>query len=279
MIFFNQTYRTVLLISFGGLIGCDDGQKAQNAAQLREISMENMVPIPGGRFQMGDFGPLFDEKLPYSSDPSTRPLHWVSLHDFKMGKYRVTWGEFNRWLDLQGRNKTDYYVDVLNNPYAQKDKLGDDYPAQVSWQDAKAYCQWLGKVSGRKTDLPTEAQWEYAARSGGQFLIFGNSDNQMHYEQDPERNFVSWGKPVGSFAPNPIGLYDMMGNGLDWVNDWYSEDYYQHSPEDNPQGPESGEKKVTRGYHDSMDGSSTISRGGEIPDHEFGEGFRCVENL
>lgn len=263
----------------GSVVGCDDGQKAQDAAQLREISMANMVPIPGGRFQMGDFGPLFDDKLPYSSDPSTRPLHWVSLPAFKMGKYRVTWGEFNRWLEVQGRNKTDYYVDVLNNPYAQKDELGDDYPAQVSWQDAKAYCQWLGKSSGKKTDLPTEAQWEYAARSGGQFLIFGNSDNQMHYEQDPDRNFVSWGKPVGSFAPNPIGLYDMMGNGLDWVNDWYSETYYQHSPEENPQGPDSGERKVIRGYYGSMDGLLTISRGSEIPDHEFGNGFRCVENL
>ncbi|HHR5880708.1 TPA: formylglycine-generating enzyme family protein [Providencia alcalifaciens] len=278
MTFFNQTYRTVLLISFGLLMGCNDEQKAQNAAQLREISMANMVSIPGGHFQMGDFGPLFDEKLPYSSDPSTRPLHWVSLPAFKMGKYRVTWGEFNRWLAVQGRNKTDYYVDVLNNPYAQKDKLGDDYPAKASWSEAKAYCQWLGAASGKQTDLPTEAQWEYAARSGGQFLIYGNSDNQMHYEQDPARNFVSWGKPVGSFAPNPIGLYDMMGNGTDWVNDWYSEVYYQHSPEDNPQGPEHGEEKVTRGYHGSTDGRFTISRSGKVPDHQFGSGFRCVEN-
>ncbi|HFQ8858872.1 TPA: formylglycine-generating enzyme family protein [Escherichia coli] len=262
----------------GSVTGCDDGQKAQDAAQLRETSMANMVSIPGGRFQMGDFGPLVEDKLPYSLDPSTRPLHWVSLHDFKMGKYRVTWGEFNRWLDLQGRDKTDYYLDVLNNPYIKKDKLGDDYPAKVSWQDAKAYCQWLGINSGKKTDLPTEAQWEYAARSGGQFLIYGNSDNQMHYEQDPDRNFTDGYSPVGSFAPNPIGLYDMMGNGTDWVNDWYSEDYYQHSPEEDPQGPETGTKRVFRGYRGSVDGTLTITRGGRIPDYEFGEGFRCVEN-
>ncbi|QLR03557.1 formylglycine-generating enzyme family protein [Providencia rettgeri] len=279
MIFFNQTYRTVLLISFGGLIGCDDGQKAQNAAQLREISMENMVPIPGGRFQMGDFGPLFDDKLPYSSDPSTRPLHWVSLSAFKMGKYRVTWGEFNRWLAVQGREHLESYTEGKKSELTYLLEIfGDDYPAKVSWSDAKAYCQWLGRTSGKKTDLPTEAQWEYAARSGGQFLIYGNSDNQMYYEQDPARNFTDWSAPVGLFAPNPIGLYDMMGNGTDWVSDWYSEVYYQHSPEENPQGPDNGEEKVTRGYHDSSDGASTISRGSKIPDNEFGNGFRCVEN-
>ncbi|BBG59230.1 formylglycine-generating enzyme family protein [Providencia rustigianii] len=265
-------------MSFGLLIGCDDEQKAQNAAQLRETSMKNMVSIPGGRFQMGDFGVLVEEKLPYSSDPSTRPLHWVSLPAFKMGKYRVTWGEFNHWLGVQEREPLALYTKRKKSEIIHWDELGDDYPAQVSWQDAKAYCQWHGAADGKQTDLPTEAQWEYAARSGGQLLIYGNSDNQMHYEQDPARNFTDWLSPVGRFAPNPIGLYDMMGNGLDWVNDWYSEDYYQHSPEDNPQGPESGERKVIRGYHGSADGTLTTSRGSEIPDHKFGNGFRCVEN-
>ncbi|WPA90882.1 SUMF1/EgtB/PvdO family nonheme iron enzyme [Providencia zhijiangensis] len=271
-------WRMSVPLLIGSVTGCDDGQKAQDAAQLRETSMANMVSIPGGRFQMGDFGPLVEDKLPYSLDPSTRPLHWVSLHDFKMGKYRVTWGEFNRWLDLQGRDKTDYYLDVLNNPYIKKDELGDNYPALVSWQEAKDYCQWIGELSGKKTDLPTEAQWEYAARSGGQFLIFGNSDNKLYHDGDSKQNFTIWPAPVGSFAPNPIGLYDMMGNGTDWVNDWYSDDYYQHSPEENPQGPETETKKAFRGYRGSVDGTLTITRGGRLPDHEFGEGFRCVEN-
>ncbi|SPY77908.1 formylglycine-generating enzyme family protein [Providencia rustigianii] len=204
-------------MSFGLLIGCDDEQKAQDAAQLRETSMKNMVSIPGGRFQMGDFGVLVEEKLPYSSDPSTRPLHWVSLPAFKMGKYRVTWGEFNHWLGVQEREPLALYTKRKKSEIIHWDELGDDYPAQVSWQDAKAYCQWLGAADGKQTDLPTEAQWEYAARSGGQLLIYGNSDNQMHYEQDPARNFTDWLSPVGRFAPNPIGLYDMMGNGLDWI--------------------------------------------------------------
>nr|WP_040691750.1 SUMF1/EgtB/PvdO family nonheme iron enzyme [Providencia burhodogranariea] len=261
--------------------GCDNSQKEAEAAQLRQTSFDNMVPIKGGRFQMGDFGPLIDEdKLPLSTDPSTRPLHWVSLSDFSMGKYRVTWAEFNRWLTLQGRDKTEYYLDVLNNPYAKKDKISDNYPASVSWQDAKDYCQWLGQNSGRKTDLPTEAQWEYAARSGGELLIYANSDNKMHSELDPARNFTGWIAPVGNFAPNPIGLYDMMGNGVDWVNDWYSEDYYQHSPEHNPLGAkaEISTKKVIRGHLGSFDGIITIARGKDDPNMKFGYQFRCVEN-
>ncbi|MCT6519280.1 formylglycine-generating enzyme family protein [Proteus vulgaris] len=273
----------IFILILPTLAGCDSAEKkAKKEAEtyaLRQSSFENMVDIKGGRFQMGDFGDLVALKIQYSTDPTTKPLHWVTLSDFKMGKYRVTWGEFNRWLALQGRDKTDYYLDIFNNPYADKDKLGDDYPAKVSWADAKAYCQWLGKDTQRHTDLPTEAQWEYAARSGGQLLIYGNSDNKLHYQDDPDLNFVSFGKPVGSFAPNPIGLYDMMGNGRDWINDWYSSDYYQHSPEINPQGPESGKKKVIRGYMGSFDGMLTITRGGDLPDTEFGNGFRCVENL
>ncbi|MBP6123045.1 MULTISPECIES: formylglycine-generating enzyme family protein [Providencia] len=260
------------------LSGCDDGQKEVETVQLRQTSMDNMVSIPGGRFQMGDFGPLVEDKLPYSLDLSTKPLHWVSLSDFKMGKYRVTWEEFNRWLDLQGREPIEFYTKGKNSEVVNWDELGDDYPAQVSWQDAKAYCQWLGTNNDKKIDLPTEAQWEYAARSGGQFLIFGNSDNKLYHGQDPKQNFTSWLAPVGSFSPNPIGLYDMMGNGTDWVNDWYSEDYYQYSPEDNPQGPENGTKRVVRGYRGSVDGTLTITRGGKLPDHKFGTGFRCVEN-
>ncbi|EKT56154.1 formylglycine-generating enzyme family protein [Providencia burhodogranariea] len=259
--------------------GCDNSQKEAEAAQLRQTSFDNMVPIKGGRFQMGDFGPLIDEdKLPLSTDPSTRPLHWVSLSDFSMGKYRVTWAEFNRWLALQEREPLEFYTQGKNSKIISWDELGDDYPASVSWQDAKGYCQWLGQNSGRKTDLPTEAQWEYAARSGGQLLIYANSDNKMYSELDPARNFIPYWKPVGSFAPNPIGLYDMMGNSSDWVNDWYSEDYYQHSPEHNPQGPTIGDKKVRRGYLGSFDGAITIARGKNDPEIKFGNGFRCVEN-
>ncbi|NIH22707.1 formylglycine-generating enzyme family protein [Providencia heimbachae] len=281
MTFFNYTHGVVLLIGFGLLMGCDQQLTAEQETQKQQLindSHQNMVSIPGGRFQMGDFGDLVELKIPYSTDPSTKPLHWVSLHDFKMGKYRVTWGEFNQWLKLQERKHLEMYTKRKNSEFIVSDDLGDGFPARVQWSDAKAYCKWLGESSGKKTDLPTEAQWEYAARSGGQFLIYGNSDNQMHYPDDPKLNFVSSGKPVGNFEPNPIGLYDMMGNGVDWVNDWYAANYYQYSPEDNPQGPESGGKKVVRGYLGSFDATLTITRGKSNPNIDVGYNFRCVEN-
>ncbi|EBR3159239.1 formylglycine-generating enzyme family protein, partial [Salmonella enterica] len=155
--------------------------------------------------------------------------------------------------------------------------IGDNYPASVSWNDASAFCKWIGKVSGKSITLPTEAQWEYAARSRGKFFQFANSDNQ--YNPDDKLNFTHDMAPVGSYPPNLLGLYDMMGNGNEWVNDWYAEDYYKNSPEKNPQGPDKGDKKVIRGYLGSMFGLYDITRGKSEPDYEGpGDGFRCVEN-
>ncbi|CPR15507.1 formylglycine-generating enzyme family protein [Brenneria goodwinii] len=286
-------------IVLAGLLlgGCKDEQqrKAEQAA-LVQTSLDNMITVKGGRFQMGDFGPLVGEKLPFSPDQDNKPLHWVALSDFRMGKYRVTWSEFNRWLAFQGRNKTNYYEETrkdiekesnLNKPWDNYPEyfksyllsLGDNYPSSVNWHDAQAYCRWLGKESGRNLDLPTEAQWEYAARSRGQFLIYANSDNRYYYGDDNARNFTPVMKPVGSYAPNPLGLYDMMGNGTDWINDWYAADYYQHSPEKDPQGPGEGTKKVQRGYQGDIDGTYTIYRAKQMPaDESIGNGFRCVEN-
>ncbi|MCG8157348.1 SUMF1/EgtB/PvdO family nonheme iron enzyme [Brenneria goodwinii] len=263
------------------LAGCKDEQqrKAEQAA-LVQTSLDNMITVKGGRFQMGDFGPLVGEKLPFSPDQDNKPLHWVALSDFRMGKYRVTWGEFNRWLAFQGRDKNDYYKRITDNKYAKSflPYLGDNYPASVNWHDAQAYCQWLGKESGRNLDLPTEAQWEYAARSRGQFLILANSDN-YYMMGEPEKNFTSDLKPVGSYAPNPLGLYDMMGNGRDWINDWYAVDYYQHSLEKDPRGPTEGKEKVIRGDLGDISNTYTISRLQQIPSHNgTGYVFRCVEN-
>ncbi|EPS7488295.1 formylglycine-generating enzyme family protein [Escherichia coli] len=128
--------------------------------------------------------------------------------------------------------------------------------------------------------LPTEAQWEYAARSRGKFRQFANSDNVYDLSvPDSKLNFTHDYSPVGSFPPNPLGLYDMMGNGHDWINDWYAEDYYQNSPEKDPQGPANGTEKVVRGYLGSMFGLYDITRGGNKPETEGpGYGFRCVEN-
>lgn len=271
---------TLMVLALAILAGCRDEQekKADQDALVR-VSLNNLVMVKGGEFLMGDFGPLIGEKLPFNVDKDT-PLHRVILSDFRIGKYRVTWGEFNRWLDLQGRDKNEIYQTIEKGKYftrQDKEALGNNYPATVSWQDARSYCQWLGQVSNRHMDLPTEAQWEYAARSRGQFLIFSNADNKNYLYEDKNINYALHKKEVGSYPPNPLGLYDMMGNGSDWIKDWYAADYYKHSPEKDPQGPDTGDKKVHRpGNHDAR--SYTISRNSKRPDNEWGSQFRCVEN-
>lgn len=275
---------TLTALVLVAITGCRDEQKIKpDQDALVRTSLNDLVTVKGGNFQMGDFGPLMPEnpeKLPYNDHKDT-PLHLVKLSDFRIGKYRVTWGEFNRWLSIQGRGKTEYYQQTMNDkdPDFQSDKIqfGDNYPASVSWQDARSYCQWLGKTSHRNMDLPTEAQWEYAARSRGQFLIFGNADNKNYLYEDKNINYALHKQPVGSYPPNPLGLYDMMGNGSDWVKDWYSADYYLHSSEKDPQGPETGQKKVNRPGNLDVH-SYTIIRNSKKPDNEWGSEFRCVEN-
>lgn len=245
-----------------------------------------MKTVDGGRYQMGDFGPLVGEKLPFSPDKDNKPLHWVDLASFKMTKNRITWREFNLWLSLTGQDSNKYYKKISNRKVEGKydermfKYIGDAYPAVANWSDASLFCSWVGGVLGRKVSLPTEAQWEYAARSRGQFRQFANSDNVYDLSvPDSKLNFTHDHAPVGTFPPNPLGLYDMMGNGHDWVSEWYAEDYYQYSPEKDPHGPVSGSEKVVRGYLGSMFGLYNITRGSNKPETESpGYGFRCVEN-
>jgi len=264
--------------------GCNDNDSDRKEEQNKLSSkiVDTMITVDGGRYQMGDFGPLVGEKLPFSPDSDNKPLHWVELTTFRIAKNRVTWEEFNKWLQLVNRDKNDYYKWATKDDMSERFKkpTGDKYPAIANWKDAFDFCHWVGNVTGKKIALPTEAQWEYAARSRGKFRQFANSDNVYDLSvPDSKLNFTHDYSPVGSFPPNPLGLYDMMGNGHDWVNDWYAEDYYQHSPEKDPQGPANGTEKVVRGYLGSMFGLYDITRGSNKPETEApGYGFRCVEN-
>jgi len=258
----------VCLVLTGVLVsGCDNKNKEDEKLKLAQQINASMITVDGGRFQMGDFGPLISDNLSLTPDPDNKYLHWVELSDFKMTKNRITWGQFNQWLSNEKREKSKYYEWATEEKRSVRFKktTGDSYPAVANWGDAS---------------LPTEAQWEYAARSRGQFRYFANSDN-IYTGSVPssELNFTFGKAPVGSFAPNPLGLYDMMGNGHDWVVDWYDENYYKNSPEKDPQGPSDGTKKVVRGYLGSMFGLYSVTRGQNIPETEApGYGFRCVEN-
>ena len=137
--------------------------------------------------------------------------------------------------------------------------------ANVTWNDAVAFCDWLSKKEGKKYRLPTEAEWEYSCRAGTKTRFYSGDDDDSlkavaniadasFKKKYPEGDWAaSWDDgypftaPAGKFKPNAFGLYDMHGNVWQWCADWYGEDYYKKSPGQDPQGPDAGPFRVLRG--------------------------------
>lgn len=199
-----------------------------------------MVLIPAGEFRMGSNDGRDDEK----------PEHTVYLDRFYIDKYEVTNALYRKFIAATG-HKAPYYWNDSNFNAPDQPVVG------VTWDDAKLYCHWAGK------QLPTEAQWEKAARGGlvGRTYPRGDSitHNDANYSGTDGRDRWEHTAPVGSFAPNGYGLYDMAGNIREWCADWYGGDYYANSPGRNPTGPSSG----------SM-GPNRILRGGDWDGFPFG---------
>ena len=171
-------------------------------------------------------------------------MHLVSLNDFYIGTKEVTQ---KQWKDIMGKNPSNFK------------NCGECPVENVSWDDVQEFIQKLNAKTGRQYRLPTEAEWEYAAREGGQAVLFGNGKNMAN---PAEINFAaSTDKkpysvigiyrikttPAGSFPPNALGLYDMSGNVWEWCSDWYNAYYYSNSPSTNPLGPATGTSRVIRG--------------------------------
>ena len=154
-------------------------------------------------------------------------MHEVCVVGFWMGQYEVTQGE---WKQGGWKKVTERYPSIFSN-------RGDDYPVEnVSWDYAQGFIQWLNSKSGQGYRLPTEAEWEYAARSGGRKEKYsggGSIDEVAWYASNSGKRT----HPVGTKAPNGLGIYDMTGNVWEWCGDWFGEDYYSKSPRKNPTGP------------------------------------------
>ena len=228
---------------FALLPGCDDFITPHPPCPTAEMAL-----IPAGEFKMGD---NFNE-----GHSDERPVHTVYLDAFCIDKYGVTNAQYAYFLNAYGKNEAAGYqlLDIesdsclirkVGNIY--KPKAGYEcHPAvEVSWYGAAAYAQFYGKR------LPTEAEWEKAARGGlvGKRYPWGDdiSHDDANYSGTGGRDRWSGTSPVGSFPANGYGLYDMAGNVFEWCADWYDSNYYSESPVDNPQGPESGTMRVLRG--------------------------------
>jgi formylglycine-generating enzyme required for sulfatase activity len=186
-----------------------------------------MVLVKGGCYDMGDtFG---------GGANSEKPVHHVCIKDFYLGKYLVT--------------QMQYTMDMATNPSLEP-TCGLTCPVEnVSWNDVQEYIKKLSARTGKPYRLPTEAEWEYAARSGGKNEKWAGTSNENELGQYAwffnNSHFQS--HPVGEKKPNEFGLYDMTGNLWEWMSDYYDDGYYAKSPTAEPRGPETGQKRALRG--------------------------------
>jgi formylglycine-generating enzyme len=242
----------------------ENNTKSENTT-LNRPDIE-FADIPGGTFMMGS--PVTE---PERGDDEIQ--HEVTVSSFKMSRYPVTIEQYNLFCEATGRKKPWY------GPYGQT----NNPVTQITWYEAREFAEWLG------CRLPTEAEWEYAARANTTTPFYtGDCLNADQANYNGEIPYVNCEKginrkkptPVGSFAPNAFGLYDMHGNMLEWCSDWYGE--YNIDDKTDPNGPENGGKKIARGgaWSRSPGECRSACRGGGVPPGNRGAGlsFRIVKD-
>ena len=294
-----------------------------------------LVLIPAGEFKMGsgesaEATAAFLKKTCGDSDAAwyfndEHPQHRVRItKPFYLGMYHVTRGQFRQFVKDTGY-KTDaekgeepgaygwnpekkWVGSTEKNWFGFNEKYSwrnagfdqtDEHPVvNVSWNDAVAFCEWLGHKEGNTYRLPTEAEWEYACRAGTTtryfsgdapetLTKFGNVADAAFKAKFPDEEYQAvkasdgyvFTAPVGKFKPNAFGLYDMHGNASQWCSDWDDAEYYAKSPADNPLGPNSGVNRIVRGssWYDGPEYTRSAYRGRIPPDfREDLVGFRVA---
>ena len=224
--------------------------------------LPELARIPAGEFLMGSNGAEEDE----------RPPHPVHLDEFLIGVHPITNREYAHFVQRTGhRAPAIYELPIVvtagardreqmfksaGEPYVWTDsdppETRLDHPVTlVRWEDAVAYCAWLAAETGRSVRLPSEAEWEKAARGGleGKRYPWGErlDRNLANFLSDPAQRPARGTTPCGAYPPNGYGLYDVAGNVWEWVHDWYDPTYYTSGPDRNPQGPRQGHLRIVRG--------------------------------
>ena len=222
--------------------------------------VNNMVLIEGGTFTMG----ATPEQTGYCED-NEKPVHQVTLSSFSIGRYEVTQEE---WEAVMGNNPSKY--------------KGAHRPVEmVSWPECITFIRKLNAATGKRFRLPTEAEWEYAARGGklckGYRYSGSNDYKQVAWTSDDCRNPETGHQQVGSKLPNELGLYDMSGNVMEWCHDW--EGSYPSGKQTNPKGPASGQYRIVRGgdwYNRPTNTRASLRMGLGINYHDWCLGLRLA---
>lgn len=234
-----------------------------------------MVLIPAGDFFMGNpdgDGLYYDEN----------PCHTVYLDAFWIDCYEITNRLYKKFIDETG-HRAPHVKAAWAEPYNWRNNNYPpgkaDFPVVlVSWEDAVAYAMWAGKR------LPTEAEWEKAARGGlvKQTYPWGENIDVKHANYFTSITSKNEMQPVGTLLPNPFGIYDMAGNVWEWCADWYGKTYYRKSPDTNPPGPQEGRYRVYRGgaWTNRVEQLRCSERGRNAPLHQSHTiGFRCARSV
>jgi len=225
-----------------------------------------LIRVSAGTFLMGCS----------TGQDNERPVHHVWIDEFLLAAHQVTNADYMLFVRSTGSPAPPFWSEVtLNQP--EQPVVG------ISWHDALRYCEWLRTATGKNFRLPTEAEWEYAARGGrdGALFPWGNEQPQSlpDYHGRCAAHWQSGPEPVGTAAPNDYGLYNMCDNVHEWCSDWYSPDYYAASPQRNPQGPDTGVRRASRGgswrHHIKM--SRCAARSSIPPEFRYADyGFRVA---
>ena len=240
-----------------------EGKTANINATLKKggananIAGFDMVLVAGGTFTMGATAEQGSD-----AESDEKPTHSVTVSDFYIGKYEVTQSQ---WKAIMGSNPSKY--------------IGKNNPVEnVSWNDIQEFIKKLNAKTGKRFRLPTEAEWEYAARGGNQSKGYkfsgSNSISDVAWYYDNSRRKTH---PVGQKTPNELGIYDMSGNVYEWCQDWYGD--YSSSSQTNPTGPSSGSFRVVRSgsWSSYACGCRVSDRSSSFPERRFyGRGFRLA---
>jgi formylglycine-generating enzyme len=225
---------------------------------------EIVAEIPAGSFLMGSD----------TGQDVERPVHRVWVDAFAIATTQVTNDDYARFLHATNRQAPPLWTDPNFNHPRQP-------VVAVSWFEAVAYCDWLSSISREHYRLPTEAEWERAARGGIDGALFPWGDEPAQSRARYNERWKSGPEPVGQSEPNAYGLFEMCENVHEWCSDWFAADYYSVSPDHNPRGPETGDRKSSRGgsWRHHIKISRCSARSSIPPEFQYADyGFRVVRN-